>query len=68
MSTREVWTPGNRPSLFSSLSEKVKTVKQADFYDPYFPLRFVEVPKCTSTYSLQNPLSEQYRDISNRGR
>jgi chromatin structure-remodeling complex subunit RSC9 len=47
MSTRDVWTPGNRPNLFNGLLEKAKTVRQADFYDPYFPLRFVEVPKCT---------------------
>ncbi|KAL2870511.1 putative chromatin remodeling complex subunit (Rsc9) [Aspergillus lucknowensis] len=50
MSTREVWTPGNRPSLFNILSEKGKTVKQADFYDPYFPLKFVEVPKSDHIY------------------
>ncbi|KAL4932781.1 putative chromatin remodeling complex subunit (Rsc9) [Aspergillus undulatus] len=50
MSTRDVWTPGNRPSLFSSYLGKGKTVKQADFYDPYFPLRFIEVPKSDHIY------------------
>ncbi|KAL5343793.1 hypothetical protein BJX70DRAFT_122874 [Aspergillus crustosus] len=50
MSTRDVWTPGNRPSLFNGLLEKNKTVRQADFYDPYFPLRFVEVPKSDHIY------------------
>ncbi|KAL4887018.1 hypothetical protein BJY04DRAFT_45586 [Aspergillus karnatakaensis] len=50
MSTRDVWTPGNRPSLFNGLLEKGKTVRQADFYDPYFPLRFVEVPKSDHIY------------------
>lgn len=46
MSTRDVWTPGNRPSLFSGSLERAKAARQADFYDPYFPLRFIEVPKC----------------------
>lgn len=46
MSTREVATPGNRPGLFPSVSNRAKTAKQANFYDPYFPLRFIEVPKC----------------------
>lgn len=46
MSTRDVWTPGNRPSLFSGSLERAKLARQADFYDPYFPLRFIEVPKC----------------------
>lgn len=45
MSTREVYTPGNRPPMFSSSYERKKTVKQPDFYDPHFPLRFLEVPR-----------------------
>lgn len=44
MSTRDVATPGNRPGLF--LNDRGKSAKQPDFYDPYFPLRFIEVPKC----------------------
>lgn len=46
MSTREVATPGNRPGLFPSLHDRGKTAKQPDFHHPYFPLRFIEVPKC----------------------
>ncbi|RAH74444.1 putative chromatin remodeling complex subunit (Rsc9) [Aspergillus aculeatinus CBS 121060] len=48
MNTREVATPGNRPGLF--LSMHGKTVKQPDFYDPYFPLRYLEVPKSDHIY------------------
>ncbi|KAL3479915.1 hypothetical protein BJX99DRAFT_54312 [Aspergillus californicus] len=64
MSTREVWTPGNRPGLFSNIYEKTKAVKQADFYDPYFPLRFVEVPKSDhiykrAHYGLQSGISDE---------
>lgn len=44
MNTREVATPGNRPGLFLTVPGKV--AKQPDFYDPYFPLRYLEVPKC----------------------
>lgn len=44
MSTREVATPGNRPALFA-YQDRSKQVKQADFYDPYFPLRYLEVPR-----------------------
>ena len=32
--------------MFLSLHDRGKTAKQPDFYDPYFPLRFIEVPKC----------------------
>lgn len=46
MSTREVATPGNRPGLFLGLYERAKLARQPDFYDPYFPLRYLEVPKC----------------------
>ncbi|KAI9372900.1 hypothetical protein BJX61DRAFT_542265 [Aspergillus egyptiacus] len=64
MSTREVWTPGNRPMLFGSISGKTKTVKPADFYDPYFPLKFVEVPKSDhiykrAHYGLQSGISDE---------
>ncbi|KAL4943666.1 hypothetical protein BDV06DRAFT_131815 [Aspergillus oleicola] len=64
MSTRDVWTPGNRPSLFSSYLNKAKTVKQADFYDPYFPLRFIEVPKSDhiykrAHYGLQSGITDE---------
>ena len=45
MSTREVATPGNRPALFASLHDRSKMAKQPDFYDPHFPLRFLEVPR-----------------------
>lgn len=45
MSTREVPTPGNRPALFANLDDRNKVAKQPDFYDPYFPLRFLEVPR-----------------------
>ncbi|PWY91953.1 hypothetical protein BO94DRAFT_384843 [Aspergillus sclerotioniger CBS 115572] len=48
MNTREVATPGNRPGLFLNLHGKVP--KQPDFYDPYFPLRYLEVPKSDHIY------------------
>lgn len=48
MLTREVATPGNRPGLFLGLYDARKLPKQPDFYDPYFPLKFLEVPKCES--------------------
>ncbi|KAL4909008.1 hypothetical protein BDW74DRAFT_76264 [Aspergillus multicolor] len=50
MSTRDVWTPGNRPSLFSSVYDRGKTTRQADYYDPYFGLRFIDVPKSDHIY------------------
>ncbi|KAF3388384.1 Chromatin structure-remodeling complex subunit rsc9 [Penicillium rolfsii] len=50
MSTREVPTPGNRPALFASLYDRTKFAKQPDFYDPYFPLRFLEVPRTDHIY------------------
>ncbi|KAJ5923297.1 hypothetical protein N7454_008542 [Penicillium verhagenii] len=51
MSTREVLTPGNRPAIFANLTERPKKIqKQADFYDPYFPLRFLEVPRTDHIY------------------
>ncbi|KAJ5595074.1 uncharacterized protein N7459_001282 [Penicillium hispanicum] len=50
MATREVPTPGNRPGLFASLYDRSKTVKAADFYDPYFPLRYLEVPRTDHIY------------------
>ncbi|KAJ5612529.1 hypothetical protein N7510_005723 [Penicillium lagena] len=48
MSTREVATPGNRPVLYANLNRK--QVKQPDFYDPYFPLRYLEVPRTDHIY------------------
>ncbi|THC98858.1 hypothetical protein EYZ11_001636 [Aspergillus tanneri] len=50
MSMREVATPGNRPGLFPNAHERGKVAKQPDFYDPYFPLRFLEVPKSDHIY------------------
>ncbi|KAJ5646786.1 hypothetical protein N7490_003158 [Penicillium lividum] len=50
MSTREVLTPGNRPALFASLTDRTKVARQPDFYDPYFPLRFLEVPRTDHIY------------------
>lgn len=51
MSMREVTTPGNRPGLFVGHDGKGKPAKQPDFYDPYYPLRFLEVPKCKTSES-----------------
>lgn len=49
MSTREVYTPGNRPPMFSSSYERKKMEKQSDFYyGPHFALRFLEVPRSKS--------------------
>jgi chromatin structure-remodeling complex subunit RSC9 len=45
MSVREVYTPGNRPALFLSQNERTKSLRQPDFYDPFYPLRYLEVPK-----------------------
>ncbi|KAI9926864.1 Chromatin structure-remodeling complex protein rsc9 [Aspergillus wentii] len=65
MSTREVATPGNRPGLFIGLPDsRGKTAKQPDFYDPYFPLRFLEVPKSDhiykrAHYGLQSGISDE---------
>lgn len=54
MSTREVATPGNRPGLF--LHDRGKTAKQPDFYDSYFPLRFIEVPKCEYRHMFKSDM------------
>ncbi|KKK12122.1 hypothetical protein P175DRAFT_0429207 [Aspergillus ochraceoroseus IBT 24754] len=64
MSTREVVTPGNRPGLFTSMHGKDKTAKQPDFYDPYFPLKYLEVPKSDhiykrAHYGLQSGISDE---------
>ncbi|KAE8353725.1 hypothetical protein BDV28DRAFT_132617 [Aspergillus coremiiformis] len=64
MSTREVATPGNRPGLFISLHDRGKTAKQPDFYDPYFPLRYLEVPKSDhiykrAHYGLQSGIADE---------
>ncbi|KAJ6012502.1 hypothetical protein N7499_011827 [Penicillium canescens] len=50
MSTREVPTPGNRPILFANLRDPAKAPRQLDYYDPYFPLRFLEVPRTDHIY------------------
>ncbi|KAJ5983963.1 hypothetical protein N7481_006062 [Penicillium waksmanii] len=51
MSVREVPTPGNRPGHFASLYDtRNKAAKGADFYDPYFPLRYLEVPRTDHIY------------------
>lgn len=65
MLTREVATPGNRPGLFVGLHDREKLAKQPDFYDPYFPLRYLEVPKCrwlipTSRYITDQGFSGSY--------
>ncbi|KAH8427737.1 putative chromatin remodeling complex subunit (Rsc9) [Aspergillus melleus] len=64
MSTREVATPGNRPGLFLSVHEGGKIAKQPDFYDPYFPLRYLEVPKSDhiykrAHYGLQSGIADE---------
>ncbi|KAL4895241.1 hypothetical protein BDV59DRAFT_162030 [Aspergillus ambiguus] len=64
MSTREVPTPGNRPGFFATLHDRGKTAKQPDFYDPYFPLRYLEVPKSDhiykrAHYGLQSGISDE---------
>lgn len=46
MLTREVVTPGNRPGLYLASYDRAKLAKQPDFYDPFFPLKYLEVPKC----------------------
>lgn len=48
MSTREVPTPGNRPAIFSHMRDPSKMPRQLDYYDPYFPLRYLEVPRSKS--------------------
>lgn len=45
MSTREVPTPGNRPLMFSHVRDPSKMPRQLDYQDPYFPLRYLEVPR-----------------------
>ncbi|KAJ5387819.1 hypothetical protein N7509_010360 [Penicillium cosmopolitanum] len=51
MSVREVPTPGNRPGHFASLYDtRSKAAKAPDFYDPYFPLRYLEVPRTDHIY------------------
>jgi chromatin structure-remodeling complex subunit RSC9 len=64
MSMREVTTPGNRPGLFVGHDGKGKLAKQPDFYDPYYPLRFLEVPKSDhiykrAFYGLQSGISDE---------
>ncbi|KAL1882550.1 Chromatin structure-remodeling complex protein rsc9 [Paecilomyces lecythidis] len=48
MLTRDVPTPGSRPGLFAD--QKSKETKEADFYDPLFPLKFLDVPKSDHIY------------------
>ncbi|EKV16341.1 Chromatin remodeling complex subunit (Rsc9), putative [Penicillium digitatum PHI26] len=50
MSTREVPTPGNRPVIFSHLRDPSKMPRQLDYHDPYFPLRYLEVPRTDHIY------------------
>ncbi|KAJ5835733.1 hypothetical protein N7447_001759 [Penicillium robsamsonii] len=50
MSTREVPTPGNRPVIFAHLRDPSKMPRQLDYYDPYFPLRYLEVPRTDHIY------------------
>ncbi|KAJ5237423.1 hypothetical protein N7489_007514 [Penicillium chrysogenum] len=50
MSTREVPTPGNRPAIFSHMRDPSKMPRQLDYYDPYFPLRYLEVPRTDHIY------------------
>ncbi|KAJ5089975.1 hypothetical protein N7532_008659 [Penicillium argentinense] len=62
MSVREVATPGNRPGHFASMRNK--GTKAADFYDPYFPLRYLEVPRTDhiykrAHYGLQSGISDE---------
>jgi chromatin structure-remodeling complex subunit RSC9 len=45
MFTREVPTPGNRPLIFAHLRDPSKAPRQLDYFDPYFPLRYLEVPR-----------------------
>lgn len=42
VSTRDVFTPGNRPEQFR---RQGKEIKQFDYYDPYYPLQFLEVSR-----------------------
>ncbi|GAD97526.1 chromatin remodeling complex subunit, partial [Paecilomyces variotii No. 5] len=48
MLTRDVPTPGSRPGLFADQRNKEAT--EADFYDPLFPLKYLEVPKSDHIY------------------
>ncbi|KAJ5856310.1 uncharacterized protein N7529_010254 [Penicillium soppii] len=50
MYTREVPTPGNRPLMFAHLRDPSKAPKQLDYFDPYFPLRYLEVPRTDHIY------------------
>ncbi|OQD74148.1 hypothetical protein PENDEC_c012G05786 [Penicillium decumbens] len=50
MSTREVPTPGNRPTLFAKLYDRNKMARQPNFYDPYFPLKYLDVPRADHIY------------------
>lgn len=45
MSTREVPTPGNRPLVFAHLRDPSKAPRQLDYFDPHFPLQYLEVPR-----------------------
>ncbi|KAH8705003.1 putative chromatin remodeling complex subunit [Talaromyces proteolyticus] len=47
MSTREVATPGNKPEVFA---KRTRELKAPDFYDPYYPLRFLNLPNPTNIY------------------
>ncbi|KAJ5105623.1 hypothetical protein NUU61_002970 [Penicillium alfredii] len=62
MSTREVATPGNRPSLYANLRDR-KGARQPDYYDTYFPLNYLEVPRSESTHPLPGIEHGAYLDI-----
>ncbi|KAJ5634454.1 hypothetical protein N7528_002296 [Penicillium herquei] len=49
LSVREVYTPGNRPSFFGGF-RRAKPARQPDFYDPQFPLNFLDVPRMDHIY------------------
>ncbi|CAG8932183.1 unnamed protein product [Penicillium salamii] len=53
MSTREVPTPGNRPLIFAHLRDPSKAPRQLDYFDPHFPLQYLEVPR--SQYNPYGP-------------
>jgi hypothetical protein len=62
VSTRDVYTPGNRPEQFR---RQGKEIKQVDFYDPYYPLQHLEVNRgehnhifcCIQAYSQYSQVS-----------
>ncbi|KAJ5899482.1 hypothetical protein N7495_004226 [Penicillium taxi] len=59
MSTKDVYTPGNRPASYERQAKLPK--EPVNFYDPHFALRYLEVPR--STYHKLSP-SEPFTDES----